>query len=147
MNNQQASQSYLGHLRAEHNRLELLSRNIRDRFMGSRDDSWNRVDRPEIAARLGALQDELAKHIDRENAGGCLEEAVSRLPSLSPSAQKINQENDELKERLQQVMRIVDHGSRADAKSAFLAFATDLQRHERFEEKVVAQGLNAPFEE
>jgi hypothetical protein len=148
MINSDDCQSYLSHLQSEHHRLELLTTNIVDRFTHCDNKSWGRVDRPEIAARLSALKDELAKHIEQESRGGCVDEAVSRMPSLSSFAQKIFHENDELRERLRNVMRLVDEGSRVEAESAFRSFAVDLRLHERHEEKLVEKGLNIfPFEE
>ena len=141
------SQSYLSHLHAEHNRLELLSKNVANRFDQSSDANWVSRDRPEIAAQLSALKDELSKHIDEEDEGGCVEEAVARVPSLSQAARRIYQESDELKEQLRQVMQIVESGARADAECAFREFSADLRLHEQHEQDLVERGLNHPSDD
>jgi uncharacterized membrane protein YgaE (UPF0421/DUF939 family) len=119
-----------------------LSKNVADRFQQSCDKSWCQTDKPEIAAQLSALKDELSRHIENEDQGGCVDEAVTRVPSLSRTAKLIYQESDELKEQLRQVMELVDIGTRVDAASAFREFAANLRLHERHEEKLVEQGLN-----
>lgn len=144
MNEHADCDSYLSRLRWEHNRLELLSKSIYDRFHRSRESSWYPTDRPEIAARLSALKDELSKHIDEEDQGGCVDEAVARLPSLSFAARRIHEESDELIERLEQVMQVVEFGSREDAGRAFEEFAGHLRLHEQHEEQLSEKGFNSP---
>ena len=135
------SHSYLSHLDSEHKRLELLSQNVANRFANASDVGWERRDRPQIAAQLSALKDELSRHIEEEDFGGCLDEAVARVPSLSESARKIFQENDELKRQLRLVMNLVESGSRADAEISFEKFSADLRLHEQHEHELATRGL------
>ena len=43
-------------------------------------------DMPTVVSSMEFLRSELARHFEEERAGGCLDEAVSRLPSLGPEA-------------------------------------------------------------
>ena len=138
--------SYLSHLRSEHRRLEILSRGVREDFERARDDSWYRHDRPQIAARLGALRDEFLKHVDEEEQGGCVDEAVSRLPSLSGAARQVHQESEQLVRRLDSLLEVLETGTRESAWQAYRDFAEHLRLHERHEELLVEKGLNTfPF--
>lgn len=142
------SDSYLSHLRAEHYRLDQLTRSIRDDLSDASEDDWNRVTRPHLAAKLGALKDELSRHIGEEEHGGCIDEAISRLPSLAKEAEQLAQESDELRKSLWQVMHFVDAGTQADAQRSFRAFAGKLIVHERHETQVAEKGMNRfPFGE
>lgn len=142
------SDSYLSHLHSEHCRLDNLTKTIGDRFQQSQDGNWNRIDRPEIAVKLTALKDELSRHIGEEEHGGCIDEAISRLPSLAKEAQQLSVENDELRKTLWQVIHLVESGTRLDAEQAFRRFASQLRSHERHEAQVAEKGMNRfPFGE
>ena len=139
--------SYLNHLRAEHCRLELLAGRVRDQFSLAQESSWLEHDRPAVAAQLAALKQELLKHIDEECRGGCVEEAVSRSPSVAEEAQQVFQENEDLQIFLHHVMQLVEFGSLDEASASFFEFATILKLHEEHEEHVVEKGMNWPLED
>lgn len=146
MNDYDDCHSYLNHLRSEHHRLEFLARQVLYCLRQSSDSSWPDHDRAAVAAKLAALKQELLKHIEEEGRGGCVEEAVSRTPSLSDEARRVYQESEELQEDLLCVMQRVEFDSLAEASLSFQEFANSLKFHDEHEERVVEQGMNFPFD-
>ena len=134
--------SFLSRLRAEHGRLDLLTEGVCDRLQRSQNTSWYRLDRPEVAAKLSALKEELARHLAEEQRGGCIDEAVCRLPSLSAAARRLTRDSDQLLLGLEQAMQAVEFGSRTEAEAAVDEFIDFLRLHEKHEVELVEQGLN-----
>ncbi len=134
-------ESYLRHLQAEHRRWEGMSKEVAGCFRRAEEETWARAVKPRVASQLVALRAELSKHLRDEVQGGCVDEALSRLPSLSADAERIIRQNGKLKHQLLRVMQLVEYGSRSEAERAFADFAEELQQHERQEERLVAQGF------
>ncbi len=133
---------YLRHLQAEHRRWEGMSKAVAGCFRGADEVTWARSVKPLVTSQLVALRAELSKHLRDETQGGCVDEALSRLPSLSADAKRIIRQNQALRQQLLRVMQLVEYGSRREAEHSFRDFAEALQQHERQEERLVAQGFS-----
>lgn len=83
---------YVDHLIAEHRRLHRMLRVARNAIMPQGSASGN-VPATDIAKLLGEVREELQHHFAQEEGGGCLEEAVSRCPSLSDEVRRIEAEH------------------------------------------------------
>src|SRR6187431_766552 len=92
MRDEVTCRSYVDHLVAEHRRLHVMLREMRNAIVRSvepgEDPSFARV-----VQILKQLYAELKQHFAGEDAGGCLEEAVSRCPRLSTDAKRIEAEH------------------------------------------------------
>jgi hypothetical protein len=139
--------SFVRHLQSEHDRLESIASLIQSRFGKTNDEEWEEEARPELAGRLALLKDGLKRHMAEEEGGGCIEEAVSRTPSLAGEIRQIHDKSSELQEVLQQVMDHVLLNQRIKAEAIFRRFANELKRRDRHELDVVQRGMNwYPFD-
>lgn len=110
---------------------------------------------PAMLRGLKAIRDALAAHFHAEETGGCLEEAVSRCPSLAPQAAQVLQEHRSLLEDLNRLIQRVEtmHQPTAPAAHALSdelhAVLRRLYRHEQLENRIVQQafGLSVDDEE
>jgi hypothetical protein len=138
---------YVDHLLAEHRRLHRLLGQTRAAIVGSgcpdRDATWVDVKRV-----LLLLRNELAQHFAEEEAGGCLDEAVSRCPRLSGEARRLEADHTEL---LAEIDRLIaqaeDHGCHVEDRVAFEAafdnLCRELHAHENAENQILKQGFGA----
>jgi hemerythrin len=86
---------FVDHLIAEHRRLHRMLRVARNAIMplGAATGS---VPSADMVKLLSEVRQELEHHFAEEEGGGCLEEAVSRCPSLSDEARRIEAEHPRL---------------------------------------------------
>ena len=103
MNEAEDCRAYVEHLQHEHGRLNQLLLEIDHEVA-----ALGRVGQPEVpithfAQRLADLRQQLQAHFTEEEAGGCLEEAVSRCPSLSEDSKAIVAEHSVLDRMLEQL--------------------------------------------
>jgi hypothetical protein len=86
---------YVDHLLAEHRRLHAMLHQARASIVqsGSPDRDASAED---IVRILRHIRGELEHHFAEEEAGGCLDEAVSRCPRLSAEVKRIEAEHPEL---------------------------------------------------
>jgi hypothetical protein len=100
----QADGAYVDHLLAEHRRLDKLIRQTLANL-----PNWEEADlaawQPRVKAGLSAIRAELAQHFREEEAGGCIEEAVSRCPALAAEARQVASEHAEI---LRQIDALLD---------------------------------------
>lgn len=82
-------QGYMRHMDEQHKRLNQELRRLHDEVQGG-------APRAAILSDLEALRRDLAAHFREEEEGGCLEEAVSRCPSLAHEVRMIEAEHREL---------------------------------------------------
>ncbi len=133
-------QAYLVHLREEHRQLHELVREIQmalESPAGSLDaDLLHRMRR-----RLQNLRKELARHFSEEDAGGCIEEAVSRRPSLAAEARQVAEQHLDL---LRQLDGIIEEAAEApqSMQTSFPVFAKQLLSHEASENRIIERGFN-----
>src|SRR5690349_5290104 len=94
---------YVNHLIAEHRRLHRMLRLARNAICPP--GSSESVPGTDIVKLLGEVRAELEHHFAEEEGGdGCLEEAVSRCPSLSDDARRIESEHPRLLEDIDRLI-------------------------------------------
>jgi hypothetical protein len=140
--------AYLEHLQAEHHRLNCAIVDIRRQFA---DLNLSRAPQDVLASlieRLEDLQRDVRGHFAEEEAGGCLEEAVARCPSLRPGTKDLMGEHPLLADALEQLLVAMKNRAANPAAlvAQFEAFAEDLKAHECAENRLLltALGGDAP---
>src|SRR5262245_36051024 len=88
---------YVDHLIAEHRRLHRMLR-LAGSSIRPAPGTGRIATRAEVLKVLRDVREELAHHFAQEEEGGCLDEAVSCCPSLSPEAHRIEAEHHRLLE-------------------------------------------------
>jgi iron-sulfur cluster repair protein YtfE (RIC family) len=138
---------YIDHLRAEHRRLHAML--IRAR---SAVQQMNGPDRdanlPDVAKILEQVRGELTQHFAEEEQGGCLEEAVSRCPRLSPDANRIEAEHVELLAELNRLIAEAKDGpenvaTRVAVERDFDELCKQLHAHEAAENALLREAFGA----
>jgi hypothetical protein len=140
------SHYFLQHLLREHEGLSeelgIVRRSLRRELLGEKADSA----RQKAIHRLGGLRNHLAAHFEEEECEGCLEEAVSRRPSLAGEVKQIVAEHRGLIGDLDQMVEKLHLGASpreiASVEAEFEAFAERLIDHELRERAAVQAGLN-----
>jgi hypothetical protein len=94
---------YVDHLIAEHRRLHRMLRVARNAIMPLGATTGN-VPGADMVKLLGGVREELEHHFAQEEGGGCLEEAVSRCPSLSDEVRRIEAEHPRLLESIDRLI-------------------------------------------
>lgn len=136
---------YIEHLMAEHRRLHRLLRQTRVSIVQSSGPDGD-ASFADVARVLQNLRGELAHHFAEEEAGGCLDEAVSRCPNLSAELRRIETEHPEM---LAAVDRLIAQAQGCDCNVqdrialslAFDNLCRQLDAHEVAENKVLKQGF------
>ncbi len=108
----------------------------------------SRSDADAIAQRLFALRDELDRHFAEEERGGCLEEAVSRCPSLSRDVSRVIAEHNDLRADVDRIVgqaRLLADAPAvlAQLQPSFAEFATRLRAHDALESRILVYGFGA----
>lgn len=137
--------SYVNHIVAQHRRLHAMLRLMRN-AIGQSVQPDELPSFAEIVRILARLREELEHHFAEEEAGGCLDEAVSRCPSLSAEAKRIAAEHQEI---LAQVDGLTEQAgtlaptprNQLEIQQAFDRLYRRLQRHEAAENRLLAQGF------
>jgi len=95
MRNYDECRCYVEHLLAEHRRIHRMLRQARAAIVacGGPDRDATGLD---VVRVLRQVRAELAHHFTQEEGGGCLDEAVSRCPSLSAECRRIEAEHPQL---------------------------------------------------
>lgn len=141
--------SYVDHLIAEHKRLHRMLRVARNAIMPPSSATGN-VPAADIGKLLGDVRGELQHHFAQEEEGGCLEEAVSRCPSLSGEARRIEAEHPQLMESIDRLIaqaRDADRSVQARLAIArqFDELCAQLNAHEGAENALLRKGFGANF--
>ena len=134
---------YVEHLQAEHHRLNCALLEIRHQFAGLNRSTQPKNGLGGLVERLEDLLRELRSHFAEEEAGGCIEEAVSRCPSVGPQAKDLMGEHPQLARALEQLLAAMkDREGNAEAwQKQFEAFAVDLWAHECAENRLLQTAL------
>jgi len=136
---------YVKHLHMEHRRLNEVLRRISGLFAPA--DSQQSSNIPtQLVGSLADLRAELSHHFAAEESGGCMEEAVSRCPGLSPDAKKVEAEHVVLLQKLDDVIQRATSQPRqtvgvASLKQEFQLFADTLRQHEAAENRILQMGF------
>jgi hypothetical protein len=135
----------LGHVLAEHRDLFNLMLSVRSTFAADAPPTAER--HTALLACLKELRRHLAEHFAQEERGGFLEEAVSRMPRLSPAVRSILGQHPALLAELDVLIQDLESApagatawTRAD--QAFEVFSAHMTAHERGENAVVQEGYN-----
>ena len=150
MDNVEECRPYLTHLREEHREIHKIVRNIQAQFPCSDEVKGGDVT-SQVLEGLTDLRATLRHHFAEEEAGGCIEEAVSRRPTLSAEASVLEGQHPAL---LYQLEGIIEHMrstgpsvvSLKAIHAAFNSFAKDLLTHEATENRVLQQGFNVDMD-
>jgi hypothetical protein len=135
---------YVQHLRIEHRRLNEALRRISGMFAESAKQTA--IPSQLLVDTLVELRSELAHHFAEEESGGCLEEAVSRCPSLSPHAKEIEEQHPILLEALDCIIQQAQITSPRSATTIsmqreFEKFVDILRQHESAEDRILQFGF------
>lgn len=140
--------AFATHMRAEHRRLhecvEQIEQQWREQKAGPADFA------PRLASSLESLGGELARHFEEEENGGCLEEAVSRQPSLSQETRRLEHEHGEMLGLVRGLvgrLRTLPRGDSIERiETDYHHFVETLQDHEAAEDRILAEGLGVPID-
>lgn len=132
--------AYLWHLTAEHQQL-----GDAERTAASAVDAWRRqAGHPETraAARaaVASFVEVLEEHFTEEEAGGCLEEAISVCPHVSREADELLREHAELDRQARALLAAFaepSSGAVARVEQLFHRLTGTLHRHEEAEDRVL----------
>jgi hypothetical protein len=98
-----------------------------------------------MLVELKLLGDDLRRHFVEEEEGGCLEEAVSRCPSVAPQADALQGQHAALLNSLDQMIAGLSSNSPRAAADGFSSqlkrFCQDLLAHEAAENQVMRQAF------
>ena len=96
---------------------------------------------------LTALQQQLESHYEQEEAGGCLEEAESRAPSVAPDVRHVKEEHVVLRRDMEQLVQraqaATDAAAWAEVARDFAHFAEKIRAHEAAENRIMLYGFGA----
>lgn len=145
MRNDEETGCYVNHLVAQHKRLHGILRDMRRAIVAS----LHQGDSPTFSTidpLLVRMRDEVASHFREEEAGGCLDEAVSRCPSLSSTARRIEAEHPHL---LEQIDRLCEKArslpptppNQEAIQCDVDTLTRELLAHEAAENRLLAQGF------
>jgi len=100
----------------------------------------------DIVTALRQVRHELAHHFNQEEAGGCLEEAVSHCPTLSAESRRIEAEHPRLLARADQLIAeaLDSHepmAKRIAIEQGFEDLRRQLDAHEAAENAVLRKGF------
>ncbi len=91
------------------------------------------------------MRNELDRHFNEEEQGGCIEEAVCRCPSLSQDATRVEQQHPGLLEQLDNIIsrtRTVPCVI-ADIEHDVADFASQLMAHEAAESRILQRAFGS----
>lgn len=142
---------YVDHLIAEHRRLHAMLHQARSSIVHSGGPDRD-VSVDDIVRVLRNIRGELEHHFTEEEAGGCLDEAVSRCPRLSAEVKRIEAEHPEL---LLEIDRLIAQALDSEQSVAHLVtmqrgfddLCRQLCAHEAAENRILRQGFGTNLEE
>ena len=141
--------SYTEHLHAEHRRLHRLLTQMRA-SVGQSVGTDGNSSFTDVTQVLRGLREELQHHFAEEEAGGCLDEAVSRCPKLSTEVRRIENEHPELLATVDRLIVLARAGGNPDDRQvlnrAFDNLCRQLEAHEAAENKVLSHGFGINVE-
>jgi hemerythrin len=133
--------TYVNHLRSEHKHLD---QDVRGILSSLRLMETKHLPAAELPRQLTAFRDDLLKHFTEEEAGGCLEEAISRCPSVAEQADSLLKQHPALLERLNHLIARLDaeHGKSHDGFAVELKqFTHELLAHEAAENQIMRRAF------
>jgi hypothetical protein len=140
-------QCYVEHLIAEHRRLHRMLRLAQAAIVASGGPDRDATC-ADIVRVLRQVREELEHHFAQEESGGCLDEAVSRCPGLSPEAKRIELEHPQLLENVDRLIaQALDCNqsleNRLCLERGFDDLCRQLDAHEGAENALLRKGFGA----
>lgn len=142
---------YIDHLVAEHRRLHGVLRKVRSSLVYAvgPDEAPSFT---EVVRIIIGMRNELARHFAQEEAGGCLEEAVSHCPKLSAEAGRIEAEHPQL---LAEADRLIAQArqllptsvNQVALQREFENLFCKIRTHEKSESELLRQAFGTDFED
>ena len=153
MNANQSHDAFIAHLRVEHRHLRELVRDVLQHL--DRRSDVNTIPASNVQSLctgLKSLREEVARHFRQEESGGCLEEAVSRCPSLADEAARLEKEHKELLSELDNLLAQTqrettgEKDSVQDFESGFRQFVEQLENHEAQERRILQSAFGTMYD-
>jgi hypothetical protein len=132
---------YLEHLRLEHRHLHQAIANTQEMLLEVLGEGAVNGRREVIVERLSDLRTQLAAHFAREEEGGYLEEAVIRVPRMTPELLRLEREHPSLLAELDELIRKAATIAPGKTMTGFREFQRRLTAHENAENRVMAEGF------
>jgi len=136
---------YVQHLLTEHRRLHTMLRLARAAIRHSAGPDRDATT-SDIVRILRQVREEIAHHFADEEAGGCIEEAVSRCPHISHQANRVQAEHPDLLRKLDALIAdVLDSrhtvADRIAVQREFDELCQLLHAHEAAENDILRQGF------
>jgi iron-sulfur cluster repair protein YtfE (RIC family) len=133
--------SYIDHMLAEHRRLHRMLTLAHHAVMAS-DDAWFE----RFAKHLSDIRSELQAHFAEEEQEGCLDQAVSFAPGLSPKLRLVADEHPRLLAAIDALLAQAHQrgdtpSARCALQEAFDSLCRDLHAHEAAENDILRRGF------
>lgn len=142
--------AYITYLRDEHKRLEANLLEAEQHLQGVTHSGRKKQTQAELLLKLQELREELARHFEEEDSGGCLDEAVSHQPSLSHDLTRLEHEHPQLLATLDLIMaqlrRVSGTAKAHDLEAEFSNFAQCLRAHEAAESRMLETAFRLELE-
>lgn len=137
--------AYFHHLLVEHGRLNKRLLEIGHEVGDLCQDGRTQDSLAHLARQLTDLRQELQAHFAEEEAGGCLEEAVTRCPSLGIESKAILAEHPRLDRMLEKLLGQTQNllASPAEIRRDYQAFAEQLRAHDAAENRLLQMAFGA----
>lgn len=151
MRTDEEGRCYLDHIAAQHRRLHARLQQIRVAEFESVQPDESPIF-AEVAQNLRALRQEVASHFSEEEAGGCLDEGVSRCPSLSGDYHQIETEHTGILEQIDGLIKQVETASLSPPNQGaiprqFTELCSRLLAHEAAENRLLSQAFGTAVTE
>jgi hypothetical protein len=145
MNDPEECVAYAEHLHHEHSRLNRLLTEVGHEVARLGQPDVEHGLRARLETRITDLCDQLNSHFAEEEAGGCLEEAVTRCPSLAAEMSTVMQEHQVLDRLLCTLLAQLGDPAvtAAEVQSSWQAFYTTIQSHEAAETRLLQMAFGA----
>jgi len=145
MCDQTECRTYVNHVLAEHRRLHGILQKARSAILQTSGPDRD-VTLAHVAQILKQVRGELGHHFAEEEAGGCMEEAVSRCPRLAADVKRIEQEHPTLLAEIDRLIATAEDGpadlqNRIALEHGFDELCTELHAHEAAENAVLRAGF------
>lgn len=131
--------AFVAHLRKEHQHLHQAIQDVLEA---------EQIQFHEFRKRLVRLRDELARHFQEEEEGGCLEEAVARCPALAEEVERLLLDHGKLLQDMDTLIEQHACSGCSDGSwhAAFVRLTKDLLTHESAEDDILRRAFGEPVD-
>lgn len=145
MNDSEECFAYAEHLYHEHGRLNRLLLEIGNEIAHLNGPDADRERLQRLETRITDLCNQLKVHFAEEEDGGCLEEAVTRCPSLAAEVRTILEEHHVLVRLLCGLLAQVNDpaATPGDIRASWQTFHAKIQSHEVAETRLLQMAFGA----